>query len=150
MYKAKNDTDTPSLFCAGPTSADLGALCKFSTKWRNLPAVLACCRLSQSRRVLGFFTSFRVMSEAGRKSRNVLRPFRWQRNWICRGVKRPENPVTCFPPGRRGPRSGAGVDERISRHDTLCCPDCRKAAFCGEISRLRFTGSMNHVIHNDK
>ena len=21
----------------------------------------------------------------------------WQRNWICRGVKRPENPVTCFP-----------------------------------------------------
>ena len=129
---------TWGLFAKSPRSGEISLL-----YW---PA----CRLSQSRRALGFFTSFRVMSEAGRKSRNVLRPFRWQRNWICRGVKRPENPVTCFPPGRRGPRSGAGVDERISRHDTLCCPDCRKAAFCGEISRLRFTGSMNHVIHNDK
>ena len=49
-----------------------------------------------------------------------MRPFRWQRNWICRGVKRPENPVTCFPPGRRGPRSGAGVYEGIWRNDALC------------------------------
>ena len=27
-------------------------------------------------------------------------PLRWQRNWICKRAKRPENPVTCFPPGR--------------------------------------------------
>ena len=25
----------------------------------------------------------------------------WQRNWICRGASRPENPVTCFPTGQR-------------------------------------------------
>ena len=25
----------------------------------------------------------------------------WQRNWICRGASRPENPVTCFPAGQR-------------------------------------------------
>ena len=56
-------------------------------------------------------------------------PFRWQRNWICRGAKRPENPVTCFPAGRRGPRSGAGVYDAASRIDTLCCPDCQSAAF---------------------
>ena len=57
-----------------------------------------------------------------RKGENVTScaPFRWQRNWICRGVKRPENPVTCFPPGRRGPRSGAGVYEGIWRNDALC------------------------------
>ena len=33
-------------------------------------------------------------------------PSGWQRNWIRRGAKRPENPVTCFPlgevPRRRG------------------------------------------------
>ena len=26
----------------------------------------------------------------------------WQRNWICRGAQRPENPVTCFPVEKGG------------------------------------------------
>ena len=46
-------------------------------------------------------------------------PFRWQGNWIRRGAKRPENPVTRFPAGRRGPRSGEGVYEGKKRKDTL-------------------------------
>jgi hypothetical protein len=45
-------------------------------------------------------------------------PFRWQGNWIRRGAKRPENPVTRFPAGRRGPRSGEGVLEGKNRKET--------------------------------
>ena len=36
-------------------------------------------------------------------------PLRWQGNLIRRESKTTENQVTRFPPGRRGPRSGAGV-----------------------------------------
>ena len=43
--------------------------------------------------------------------------------------KTTENPVTRFPPGRRGPRSGAGVYYAASRKDTLCKPECQTAAF---------------------
>ena len=45
-------------------------------------------------------------------------PFRWQGNWIRKGAKRPENPVTRFPAGRRGPRSGEGVLEGKNRKET--------------------------------
>ena len=45
-------------------------------------------------------------------------PFRWQGNWIHRGAKRPENPVTRFPAGRRGPRNGEGVLEGKNRKET--------------------------------
>ena len=32
---------------------------------------------------------------------NLSPPKGWQRNWIRRGAKRPENPVTCFPVEKR-------------------------------------------------
>ena len=49
----------------------------------------------------------------------------WQRNWICRGASRPENPVTCFPAGQRWwrqPPKGAccrqGAHHRRRRRNT--------------------------------
>ena len=52
----------------------------------------------------------------------------WQRNWIHRGVPRPANPVTCFPPGKvmapatkggmhfRRPQGGCEGFSRQRRH----------------------------------
>ena len=50
-------------------------------------------------------------------------PLRWQRNWICKRAKRPENPVTCFPPGR-SPAKRERVYKAEHRCDTLSlfCP----------------------------
>ena len=39
----------------------------------------------------------------------------WQRNWICRGAKRPENPVTCFPLGKGGGAATKGGRISIAR-----------------------------------
>jgi hypothetical protein len=36
-------------------------------------------------------------------------PLRWQRNWIRRGAKRPENPVTCFLWAKRATKWRRGV-----------------------------------------
>ena len=36
VYEGNNDTDTPLLLYARPTSADLEALCRVSTEWGNL------------------------------------------------------------------------------------------------------------------
>ena len=58
-------------------------------------------------------------------------PFRWQGNWIRRGAKRPENPVTRFPAGRRGPRSGEGVLEGKNRKETQ--------SRAGRLSAVRIT-----------
>ena len=58
-------------------------------------------------------------------------PFRWQGNWIHRGAKRPENPVTRFPAGRRGPRSGEGVLEGKNRKETQ--------SRAGRLSAVRIT-----------
>ena len=55
---------------------------------------------------------------AKRPENPVTRFLRWQGNWIHRGAKRPENPVTRFPAGRRGPRSGEGVLEGKNRKET--------------------------------
>gem|GEM_PF-1601319 len=48
-----------------------------------------------------------MSSEA--ESRANFPPPGWQRNWIRRGAKRPENPVTCFPLGEVPPQAGIGV-----------------------------------------
>ena len=48
-------------------------------------------------------------------------PLRWQRNWICKRAKRPENPVTCFPPGRI-PAKRERVYGVKCRFDTLSFP----------------------------
>ena len=76
-------------------------------------------------------------------------PLRWQGNLIRRESKTTENQVTRFPPGRRGPQSGAGVlygknrkwHPPKSRPPTVraafalllyarpCTPFCRYAAF---------------------
>ena len=65
-------------------------------------------------------------------------PLRWQRNWICRGVKRPENPGTCFPPGREVPRSGKRVYDAARRNDTLWLCDRQTAAIPADWYSLPF------------
>ena len=56
---------------------------------------------------------------------NLSPPKGWQRNWIRRGAKRPENPVTCFPVEKRlttfcaslcsrGPPIGGQENDRVS------------------------------------
>ena len=52
------------------------------------------------------------------KHRFPLRPLRWQGNLIRRESKTTENQVTRFPPGRRGPRSGAGCCTARASNDT--------------------------------
>jgi hypothetical protein len=43
------------------------------------------------------------------RAESRLPPPGWQRNWIRRGAKRPENPVTCFPLGEVVPQAPKGV-----------------------------------------
>ena len=69
---------------------------------------------------------------AKRPENPVTRFLRWQGNWIRRGAKRPENPVTRFPAGRRGPRSGEGVLEGKNRKKTQ--------SRAGRLSAVRITG----------
>ena len=52
---------------------------------------------------------YELLKLALREAESRLPPPGWQRNWICRGAKRPENPVTCFPLGEVPPQAGIGV-----------------------------------------
>ena len=49
---------------------------------------------------------------------NLSPPKGWQRNWIRRGAKRPENPVTCFP-----------VEKRLTTFSALLC-SCKMCSLC--------------------
>ena len=47
----------------------------------------------------------------------------WQRNWICRGASRPENPVTCFPWRKVvAPATKGGAAEGSIKHSPLNQP----------------------------
>ena len=62
-------------------------------------------RLSHTLRVPRFFAGAQNDTQGGKgdAKRHLYSspPKGWQRNWIRRGAKRPENPVTCFPVEKR-------------------------------------------------
>ena len=68
-------------------------------------------------------------------------PLRWQGNLIRRESKTTENQVTRFPPGRRGPQSGAGCCTARASNDT----PPRQAAVWRSGQPLRFISTRSLV-----
>ena len=51
-------------------------------------------------------------------------PAGWQRNCICRGAWRPENPVTCFPLGKGGAAGTKGGSRRDGKKHLCLISPC--------------------------